>query len=62
MDIRCDIRTHYDSMTRDKDINMRGLVRAGTTGMEGPGCVGEMDEKGDMLSIKGVVSRWVGDP
>jgi hypothetical protein len=23
MNIQCDIRTHYDSMTKDKDINMR---------------------------------------
>jgi len=58
MDIQCDIRTHYDSMTKDEDINMRS-TRAGTTGIEGPG---EMDEKGDMLSIKGDVSGWVGDP
>lgn len=50
--------THYDSMTKDEDINMRS-TRAGTTGIEGPG---EMDEKGDMLSIKGDVSGWVGDP
>ena len=47
MDIRCDIRTHYDSMTKDEDINMRGL-RERELHIEGPG---EMDEKGDMLSI-----------
>jgi hypothetical protein len=64
MNIRCDIRTHYDSMTRDKDINMRGLRKRELQvwRWRDRGCVGEMDEKGDMLSIEGVVSGWVGDP
>jgi hypothetical protein len=62
MDIRCDIRTQYDSITRDKDINLRGLRERELQVWRDRGCVGDMDEKGGMLSIKGVVSGWVGDP
>ena len=46
-------------MTRDKDINMRGLRKRELQVWRDRG---EMDEKGDVLSIKGDVSRWVGDP
>ena len=51
MEVRCDIRTHYDGITRDKDINMRGLRVWELQVWRDQGCVGDMGEKGDMLSI-----------